>query len=46
MIVGVSIKKIAGIIYHPSEVYNPKKVTTGTIPYDDPEINFNWDGLK
>lgn len=31
-----------GIIYHASEAYNPNNVTIRTIPFDSPEIGFNW----
>ncbi len=31
-----------GIIYHASEAYNPKNVTIRSIPFDSPEIGFDW----
>ena len=31
-----------GIVYHASEAYNPKNVTIRTIPFDSPDIGFNW----
>ena len=31
-----------GIIYHASEAYNSKNITIRTIPFDSPEINFDW----
>ena len=34
--------KNMGIIYHASAAYDPKNITIRTIPYDDPEINFDW----
>ena len=34
--------KNMGIIYHATEIYNPKNITIRTIAFDDPEINFDW----
>ncbi len=31
-----------GIIYHASEAYNSKNVTIRSIPFDSPEIGFDW----
>lgn len=31
-----------GIIYHASEAYNPNNITIRTIPFDAPEIGFDW----
>ena len=38
-------KSNMGIIYHSSEAYNPKNVTIRTIPFDSPEIGFDWETL-
>lgn len=35
-------RKTMGIIYHSSQTYNPKTPAIREIPYDDPEINFDW----
>ena len=35
-------RKKMGIIYHAAEAYDPKNITIRTIPYDDPEITFDW----
>lgn len=35
-------KKTMGILYHASEVYDPKNKTIRIIPEDDPEIGFDW----
>lgn len=35
--------KPMGIIYHSSEAYNPNNITIRTIPFNDPEINFDWE---
>jgi dTDP-4-dehydrorhamnose 3,5-epimerase len=34
--------KPMGIIYHASEAYDPKNIKIRNIPYDDPDINFDW----
>lgn len=34
--------KPMGIIYHASEAYNAENPTIRTIPYDSPDINFDW----
>ncbi len=34
--------KPMGVIYHSSEVYNPNNITIRTIPFDSPEIGFDW----
>ena len=34
--------KPMGIIYHASETYNPNNVTIRAIPFDSPEINYDW----
>ncbi len=31
-----------GIIYHSGEAYNPDNITIGNIPFDSPEIGFDW----
>lgn len=31
-----------GIIYHASEIYNPKNITIRTIPHNDFSIDFDW----
>lgn len=36
-------QKPMGIIYHASEPYNPDNITIRTIPFDSPEIGFDWD---
>ena len=38
--------KPIGIIYHASEAYNPNNITIRTIPFDSPEINFDWSKEK
>jgi|SRR3989344_4344949 len=34
--------KNMGIIYHAAKVYDPNNVTIRSIPYDDPDIDFDW----
>ena len=34
--------KTMGIIYHSSQIYNPKTTNIKEIPFDDPAINFDW----
>lgn len=34
--------KPMGIIYHASEAYNAENITIRTIPFDSPDINFDW----
>ena len=38
--------KPMGIIYHASEAYNPNNITIRTIPFDSPEINFDWNKIQ
>lgn len=35
-------EKPMGIIYHSSEAYNPNNITIRTIPFNSPDINFDW----
>ena len=35
-------KKNMGVIYHSSQIYNPKIKTIREIPFDDLEIGFDW----
>ena len=38
--------KPMGIIYHASEAYDPQNITIRTIPFDSPQIGFDWNAKK